>query len=312
MNNQDFGKFISALRKEKGLTQKELGEKLNLTDKAISRWENGKSYPDIEMLESISKELDVSISELIACRKIETDKEAATITERAYIDELIQGKMKKRRIKVLSIILVVILLLILIALPIEKYYGDDIYASIAFSESEVVQVIENIYRVPKDNPNVFYEYMVDQGWRYVEQLGTTTVFERNGERVSCDLEFKELYAVYKVSHNGFNRTIDQLKKDCPEYFISGAFKGVEVYVWQMAEGVYDCGAFIGTNRDKTKEEIMKLAFNPVSIEEMKSILSYCGVSKNEYVVFPCRQAISSYYYQIDEEYINTVEQLFND
>ena len=47
MNTQQFGKFIAEQRKAKGYTQKELAEKLGVTDKAISRWENGHGYPDI-------------------------------------------------------------------------------------------------------------------------------------------------------------------------------------------------------------------------------------------------------------------------
>ena len=52
MNTYEFGKFLCQLRKEKGLTQLQLAEKLNVTDKAISRWETGKNYPDIEIFES--------------------------------------------------------------------------------------------------------------------------------------------------------------------------------------------------------------------------------------------------------------------
>ena len=47
MDKEKFGKFICQLRKEKGMTQKELGDKLHLTNKAISTWENGLSLPDI-------------------------------------------------------------------------------------------------------------------------------------------------------------------------------------------------------------------------------------------------------------------------
>lgn len=52
-------------RKEKGYTQKELAEHLGVTDKAISRWENGHGYPDIEFLEPLAKELGVSLMELL-------------------------------------------------------------------------------------------------------------------------------------------------------------------------------------------------------------------------------------------------------
>ena len=66
MDQIKTGKFIATLRKEKELTQEQLGEKLGVTNKTISRWENGNYMPDIEMLSMLSKEFDVSINELIS------------------------------------------------------------------------------------------------------------------------------------------------------------------------------------------------------------------------------------------------------
>ena len=65
MDQIKIGKFIAALRKEKCLTQEQLGEKLGVTNKTISRWENGNYMPDVEMLSLLSKEFGVSINELI-------------------------------------------------------------------------------------------------------------------------------------------------------------------------------------------------------------------------------------------------------
>ena len=56
MDQIKIGKFIAALRKDKGLTQEQLGEKLGVTNKTISRWENGNYMPDVEMLSLLSKE----------------------------------------------------------------------------------------------------------------------------------------------------------------------------------------------------------------------------------------------------------------
>lgn len=66
MDQIKTGKFIATLRKEKDLTQEQLGEKLGVTNKTISRWENGNYMPDIEILSLLSKEFDVSINELIS------------------------------------------------------------------------------------------------------------------------------------------------------------------------------------------------------------------------------------------------------
>ena len=73
MDQIKIGKFIATLRKEKELTQEQLGEKLGVTNKTISRWENGNYMPDIEMLSLLSKEFDVSINELISGERLLLD-----------------------------------------------------------------------------------------------------------------------------------------------------------------------------------------------------------------------------------------------
>ncbi|MCR5847680.1 MAG: helix-turn-helix domain-containing protein [Lachnospiraceae bacterium] len=66
MDNTKTGSFIREKRKEKGLTQKDIAEILNVTDRAVSKWERGLCAPDIALLEPLSKILEVSISDLIS------------------------------------------------------------------------------------------------------------------------------------------------------------------------------------------------------------------------------------------------------
>ena len=70
MDQIKIGKHIALLRRQAGLTQEELGEKLGITNKTISRWENGNYMPDIEMFGLLAKEFYVSINELLAGKKI--------------------------------------------------------------------------------------------------------------------------------------------------------------------------------------------------------------------------------------------------
>ena len=70
MNNYKTGKFIQQLRIEKGYTQKELSEKLNCTDKAISRWETGKGLPDVSFLIPLSELFGVSVNEILLGERI--------------------------------------------------------------------------------------------------------------------------------------------------------------------------------------------------------------------------------------------------
>ena len=60
MDNQKFGKFIKELRKKSNMTQKELGEKLNVTDKAVSKWERGLSFPDITIINDLAKVFNIT------------------------------------------------------------------------------------------------------------------------------------------------------------------------------------------------------------------------------------------------------------
>ena len=71
MDKNITGRFIAELRKQKGFTQKELAEKLIVTDKAISRWETGKGLPDTSLLKPLGDVLGVSITELLSGKKIE-------------------------------------------------------------------------------------------------------------------------------------------------------------------------------------------------------------------------------------------------
>lgn len=69
MDKDKFGKLICELRKDKGMTQQELGDKLHLTNKAISKWERGLSLHDICLLEKISDVLDITVMELLKGEK---------------------------------------------------------------------------------------------------------------------------------------------------------------------------------------------------------------------------------------------------
>ena len=73
MDTIKIGNFLACLRKEQGLTQEALGEKLGVTNKTISRWENGNYLPPVEMLQELSKLYAVSINELLCGERIEQE-----------------------------------------------------------------------------------------------------------------------------------------------------------------------------------------------------------------------------------------------
>lgn len=73
MNQTEIGKFIAKCRKEKKLTQAQLAEKLNITDRAISKWENGKSMPDSSIMLELCEILGITVNELLSGEEINVE-----------------------------------------------------------------------------------------------------------------------------------------------------------------------------------------------------------------------------------------------
>jgi len=96
MNQEKTGKFIAELRKEKGMTQEQLAEKMGVTDKSISRWENGKTMPDLSMITILAEELNVEVSELLNGRKM-TKEELEKL--RDTINNVIEYSNKEKKNK---------------------------------------------------------------------------------------------------------------------------------------------------------------------------------------------------------------------
>lgn len=73
MNQTEIGKFIAKCRKEKKLTQMQLAEKLNITDRAVSKWETGKSMPDSSIMLELCNILGITVNELLSGEEIDTE-----------------------------------------------------------------------------------------------------------------------------------------------------------------------------------------------------------------------------------------------
>lgn len=74
MVNKTMGEIISNLRKEKGMTQGDLAEKMNVTDKAVSKWERNLSCPDINSIPRLAEVLEISVEELLNAPKKDTEE----------------------------------------------------------------------------------------------------------------------------------------------------------------------------------------------------------------------------------------------
>lgn len=117
------GEFIAELRKEKNLTQKDLANKLNVSDKAISRWETGKGFPDVDSLQALSDFFNISINELLAGEKAE-NKTIEEIAEENIISAIVETE-KSKKTKKSTVILSITTALILI-IPLLKGSAESI------------------------------------------------------------------------------------------------------------------------------------------------------------------------------------------
>lgn len=104
MDMQKIGGFLAELRKENNLTQDQLGEQLGVTNKTISRWENGNYLPPVEMLQILSKLYNVSINELLSGERLNEEDYKVNAEEYMLIDLI---KKRKEALKHLIVSFIV-------------------------------------------------------------------------------------------------------------------------------------------------------------------------------------------------------------
>lgn len=143
MNQVKIGKFIADKRKEKKLTQQQLAEKLGVSDRAISNWENGKNMPDISLFPIISKELDVTVNDLMSGEKVDKKEYQEKFEENIIytIDKTVKKENKFLKIILWTIFSFIFLFVMYISIEsiymhsnmdstplIKKSYSVDIHA----------------------------------------------------------------------------------------------------------------------------------------------------------------------------------------
>lgn len=110
MDQIKSGKLIAEERKKQGLTQKQLADKLNISDKTVSKWECGNGFPELSLITPLCSELDISVNELLSGERIadEEYKEKAEENIMKFINK------KSREEKIITTVLEIVLTVILI------------------------------------------------------------------------------------------------------------------------------------------------------------------------------------------------------
>lgn len=149
MDYEKTGRFIQQLRKEKGMTQLTLAERLGVTDRAVSRWERGKGFPDVSMLKPLAEALGISVSELLDGERRAPDKavrfsdgsEAVSVAEADAaavngIHAYVRDTKRKTRIWKYGFLAVLVMLVALLPLTI-GHVRDAMHAPVNFQEDDL-------------------------------------------------------------------------------------------------------------------------------------------------------------------------------
>ena len=110
MDMQKIGGFLAALRKERNWTQDALGEQVGVTNKTVSRWENGNYLPPVEILQILSKLYNVSINELLSGERLNSEHYKANAEDYIVTDLMKKSKEAKTHITVACLVAVMTIL----------------------------------------------------------------------------------------------------------------------------------------------------------------------------------------------------------
>ena len=204
MDQQKVGKLIASIRKEKNLTQAQLGEKLGVTDKTISKWENGMYMPDLSLLKPLSEILEVSIYELLDGEKakvtnIEKSKGDVLVDAlKAYVSSVKKSMLQKGAIIIISTVML-LLFIIGFMLVINNYDNCHIYSITSEDERYSVKglfnltpekniltinSIENISNYDLDMDMVYaYEYTLELNDNVLFREGNISIYEYDSDAI---------------------------------------------------------------------------------------------------------------------------------
>ena len=147
MNQIKIGKFIAECRKSNSLTQKQLAEKLNITDRAISKWENGKAMPDSSIMLDLCNELKITVNELLSGERIEMNnynqKAEENFIKLKQSEERIEKKMQiiQTTFTTLCVIFSVITIGVFIANMVMNYLYPESYDGQIFELLQPLTII---------------------------------------------------------------------------------------------------------------------------------------------------------------------------
>ena len=213
-----MGKHIQEIRKSKNLTQKQLGEIIDIDHKTISKWELGNVAPDITVLKTLADALDINLDELLSGEKVKaSDKEKReNITINAI--DMYTKNTKKRVTKIFIAIIAFILLVIGIIYIVDKYYrwdvkeisseGDFYAHGYIISNRNSTEFLIDEISFSKVNSGTFNDFFVkNMKISFVIDNQTYEIFNRNFENTDLGHVFKNIVIKKLVETNVYEKEL---------------------------------------------------------------------------------------------------------
>ena len=164
MNQEQIGNFIAQLRKEKKLTQIDLASKLGITDRAISKWENGRGMPDLSLLMPLCEILDVSINELLSGARLDNKNYQEKLEENIinaidYSDKKIKKTKKIFKITLSAIVIFIVAFIIMYSIDINRMRNNKpvLFSTWGYSYAPPIDIKEKEIELAITN------YLIEQG-----------------------------------------------------------------------------------------------------------------------------------------------------
>lgn len=109
MNQILTGSFIAAERKRKGYTQKQLSEKLGISDKTVSKWERGNGFPDVSLLLPLCSELDITVNELLSGERV-SEEDYCRKAEENMVNLVREARESKKKIMLSAMVAILVII----------------------------------------------------------------------------------------------------------------------------------------------------------------------------------------------------------
>ena len=170
MDQEKIGKFIAVCRKKQNLTQMQLAEKMNVTDRAVSKWERGKAMPDSSIMLDLCAVLKITVNELLSGEEIEMEKYNKEL-EKNLIEAVKQKEQADRRLLRLEVVIGVVCTLVFLATCVAAAYLElEVWQRIVIVVAGLVPFIIVFPFLLKIEQVAGYYECKECGHRYVPTL----------------------------------------------------------------------------------------------------------------------------------------------